>query len=152
MLSLLWSLSAEAGAPPQIVLALELPIAARDLRVAGVPDREVTALIVGSRARHVHCDEIHATLVHTRELVVVDGPVDRWDEAYFVEYDRGIRGPDLVVWLDGYHHDHGHKHHHDEVRLSPVLGVAPVFRPGVVIVDGHRPPGHQKSHGKGKWK
>lgn len=152
MLAFLFTPPAEADAPASILLALELPIAARDLRHAGVPDHEVTAVIVGSRARHVHCDEIHATLVHTRELVVVNGPVEHLDEAYFVQYDRGVRGPDLVVWMDGYHHDHGRKHGHDAVLVSPVLAPV-VFTPGVVVVDdrhrGWGPPGHR---GKGKWK
>jgi hypothetical protein len=146
---------AMAEGPASILLALELPIAARDLRHDGVPDAEVTSVIVGSRARHLHCDEIHATLVHTHQLVLVDGPVEHLDNVVFVEMDRGVRGPDLFLYLDGYHHDHGRRHHKHEDYDRDVMVVNPVlWGPGVIVVDDHDhgwvPPGH-RGH-KGKWK
>jgi hypothetical protein len=153
--ALLYAAPVLADDRPSILLALDLPIAARDLRHDGVPDREVSAVIVGSRARHLHCDEIHATLVHTHELVIVDGPVEHLDQVVFVEMDRGVRGPDLFLYLDGYHHDHGRRHwKHDDDRDGVLLVEPALWGPGVIVVDhdhhGWVPPGHRG--GKGKWK
>ena len=59
-LSLLLTPPAHASIGAAIVLSLELPVVARDLRLGGIPPAEVRAVIVGSRERHLGGEELHA--------------------------------------------------------------------------------------------
>jgi hypothetical protein len=124
--------SAQAGipvlVPSPILLSFELPIVARDLRHDGIAPDEVRAVIVGSRARHLHCDEIHATLLHSHEAFLVSGPVPHFDDLVLVDLDRGLRGPALFVSLDEAYVKHGK--HSDAVLVGPGWGVVSGSEPG----------------------
>lgn len=151
---------ADVGA--SIVLSLELPMVARDLRRDGIPHAEVRSVILGSRERHLPGHEIHAVLLRSHQAILVNGPVDHFDDLVLVQLDAGVRGPALYVYLDDAHGKHGRKHKGDDVII-----VAPGWGPSVVIVDGgdhddgdHKgqdkgnDKGHSndKGHGNGKGK
>jgi hypothetical protein len=164
--------AARADADTPILLALDLPIVARDLRHDGIPHSEVRAVILGSRERHLHCDEIHATLVRSHEAILVHGPVDHYDDLILVPLDRGVRGPDLYLYIDDAFRTHGHKeeavivaapaapavffldHEHDHGHDYYVHDYGHDHGHDYYVHDyGHGPgKGHYKGHGKGHGK
>jgi hypothetical protein len=155
LLALSWLLTpaAHAGGDHPILLALDLPIVARDLRHDGIPAPQVRTVILGSRERHLHCDEIHTLLLRSHAAIVLNGPVDHFDELVLDRLDHDVRGPELYVYLDDFYGTHGFKHLHDNDLL--VVPGGPV--PGYVIRADDGPGhgrgnayGHGNPHGNGR--
>ena len=144
-LSLLLTPPAHASIGAAIVLSLELPVVARDLRLGGIPPAEVRAVIVGSRERHLGGEELHAVLLRSHQAVLLNGPVVHFDELLLAQLDAGLRGPDLYVYLDDAHAKGGYKRRENSVILVPGRGL------GIIVTErGHHDNGHHKGGEPGR--
>jgi hypothetical protein len=99
---------AQDQAPAQgVQLALDLPIAARDLRRAGVPEPEVKIVLSSSRAKGLSAQEA-GTLIRGAERDVKErGPVDNLGAFVQSKLDEGLRGKELAAAIHAEHEARG---------------------------------------------
>ena len=98
---------ATVDAQASILLSLDLPTQAHALRLHGVPDVEVKAVVTSARTSHVPAAEVTEVFRQTDRAVRDHGPVDNFGAFVQARLDEGLRGKDLAAAIRTEHEAHG---------------------------------------------
>ena len=111
LLPLLFALSgAEVHAQEQsdgLKLALDLPIAARDLRRVGVLEPDVRVILQSSRDKGLSAVEASALLRAVEQDVKARGPINNLGAFVHMRLGEGMRGAALAAAIHTEHEAHG---------------------------------------------
>ena len=86
-----------AGPAERARAAIALPAAARELRAAGVPSREVARALDALATRSVPADEARSAILAATEATAARGPIDNLGAFVAAQLDAGVRGRALAA-------------------------------------------------------
>ena len=87
-----------AGSPAtRVAAAIALPAAARELRAAGVPPREVARALEVLASRSVPADEARTVILAASGAATSGGPIENFGTFVRAQLDAGVRGRDLAA-------------------------------------------------------
>ena len=92
-----------------LLLAIELPVRAHEIRQHGVEETEIRAAVEAMRVRQVPAAEAAETLEVAESAVEEHGPVDGFGDFVQSKLDEGLRGQDLAAAIRGEHEARGQK-------------------------------------------
>ena len=109
------SAQAPAPSPPAsdvtvTLRMLDLPIAARSLRAAGVPEADVKSSLDAMKSKGLSAGEAEELVQESADAAKAHGPVDNFGAFVQAELDAGLRGRELAAAIQAEHLVHGAKH------------------------------------------
>lgn len=93
---------------PPLVRALQLPIAARAIRHAGVPHADVLVTLDAVRLHRIRAWDLVLVFQESAHAVRTYGPVPDYGVFVVQRLDHGLHGRDLADAIHAEHRSHGH--------------------------------------------
>lgn len=104
---LLAALTASAGEKPDVAKAIDLPVAAQNLKKGGVPDKDIKEAIEATEEEDLSTEEAVQVLEDADEAVKEHGPVDNFGAFVKAQLKEGKRGKELAAAIKAEHEARG---------------------------------------------
>lgn len=101
------ALNAHAGETPDVAKAIDLPVAAEELKKGGVPDKDIEEAIEAGEEEKLDAGETAEVLKNADKAVKEHGPIDNFGAFVRAQLKEGKRGQELAAAIRAEHEARG---------------------------------------------